>query len=104
MTLPPAYHRQPDDRGRVRVHRQGATVQVSLPRPRGLRELPQEEIVERAQQLAKIALEAAAATLAHEAGDYNLSRASSCELLDSAVGRVIYGPPRSWGLHMQLSQ
>jgi hypothetical protein len=44
---------------------EGAVVQVSLPRPRGLRELPQDEIVARAQSLAKFAMEAAAATLAH---------------------------------------
>jgi len=43
----------------------GATVEVSLQRPRGLAALPTEELVERAQKLALNALEAAAATLAH---------------------------------------
>jgi hypothetical protein len=40
-------------------------VQVSLPRPRGLSELPIDELVARAQSLARLALESAAATLAH---------------------------------------
>lgn len=42
----------------------GATVQVSLPRPRGLRELPPDELVAKAQSLAKVALEAATLALA----------------------------------------
>jgi hypothetical protein len=63
MDLPPSVTVSPTVVGVSVFTREGATVQVSLPRPRGLRELPQDEIVERAQHLARQALEAAAATL-----------------------------------------
>jgi hypothetical protein len=43
----------------------GATVQVNLPRPRGLSELPADEVVARAQRLAMAALQSAADVLAH---------------------------------------
>ena len=65
MTLPPSVTVSPTVVGVSVLTADGATVQVSLPRPRGLRELPQDVIVERAQDLARIALAAAAATLAH---------------------------------------
>jgi hypothetical protein len=65
MTLPPSITVSPTIVGVSVLTAEGATVQVSLPRPRGLRELPQDEIVARAQSLAKLAMEAAAATLAH---------------------------------------
>jgi hypothetical protein len=65
MTLPPSFTVSPTVVGVSVFTPEGATVQVSLPRPRGLRELPQDEIVERAQHLARAALEAAAASLAH---------------------------------------
>lgn len=42
----------------------GATVQVRLPRPRGLRDLPRDELVAKAQKLAKVALEEATLALA----------------------------------------
>ena len=64
MTLPPSITVSPTIVGVSVLTAEGATVQVSLPRPRGLRELPMDVIVDRAQNLAKIALEAAAATLA----------------------------------------
>ena len=63
MMLPPSFTVSPTVVGVSVLTADGATVQVSLPRPRGLRELPQEEIIERAQRLARIALELAAATL-----------------------------------------
>jgi hypothetical protein len=65
MTLPPSFTVSPTIVGVSVMTAEGATVQVSLPRPRGLRELPQDEIVERAQRLAKLALAAAAASLAN---------------------------------------
>jgi hypothetical protein len=64
MTLPPTVTVSPTIVGVSVLTAEGATVQVSLPRPRGLRELPMDEIVARAQSLAKIALASAAATLA----------------------------------------
>lgn len=42
----------------------GATVQVTLPKPRGLHDLPDAEIVERARRWAKAALLDAADSLA----------------------------------------
>ena len=65
MTLPPSFTVSPTVVGVSVLTAEGATVQVSLPRPRGLRELPQDEIVARAQRLAMAALESAAATLAN---------------------------------------
>jgi len=65
MTLPPSVTVSPTIVGVSVLTDAGATVQVSLPRPRGLRELPLDEIIARAQSLAKTAMEAAAATLAH---------------------------------------
>jgi hypothetical protein len=65
MTLPPSFTVSPTVVGVSVLTAEGATVQVSLPRPRGLRELPEDEIVARAQHLAKVALAAAAATLTH---------------------------------------
>jgi hypothetical protein len=63
MMLPPSFTVSPTVVGVSVLTADGATVQVSLPRPRGLRELPQDEIVERAQRLAKVALRAAEETL-----------------------------------------
>ena len=41
----------------------GVTVQVSLPRPRGLHDLPIEEVADRARRMAQDALRAAATSL-----------------------------------------
>jgi hypothetical protein len=41
----------------------GATVQISLPRPRGLPDLPRDELVAKARRLARLALDRAAETL-----------------------------------------
>jgi hypothetical protein len=65
MTLPPSFTVSPTIVGVSVLTAEGATVQVSLPRPRGLRELPQDEVLARAQHLAKAALAAAAESLAH---------------------------------------
>ncbi|HEY3889962.1 MAG TPA: hypothetical protein VGL73_15400 [Caulobacteraceae bacterium] len=65
MTLPPSVTVSPTFVGVSMLTADGVTVQVSLPRPRGLRELPTDELVARAEGLARRALEAAAATLAH---------------------------------------
>ena len=50
MPLPPAFTVSPTVVGVSVFTAEGATVQVSLPRPRGLRELPQHELVERARR------------------------------------------------------
>ena len=65
MPLPPSFTVSPTIVGVSVLTDDGATVQVSLPRPRGLRDLPQDEIVARAQRLARAALESAAAVLEH---------------------------------------
>ncbi len=63
MSLPPSFTVSPTIVGVSVLTDDGATVQVSLPRPRGLRELPQDEVVARAQRLAKAALKSAAEAL-----------------------------------------
>jgi len=64
ISLPPSVTVSPTSVGVSVFTADGATVVVSLQRPRGLAALPPEEVVERAQQLALSALEAAAASLA----------------------------------------
>jgi hypothetical protein len=64
MPLPPSFSVSPTMVGVSVLTDDGATVQVSLPRPRGLSELPQDELVARAQRLAMAALESAAVVLA----------------------------------------
>jgi hypothetical protein len=64
MPLPPSFTVSPTVVGVSVFTADGATVQISLPRPRGLHDLPQDEVVERAQALARDALAAAQATLA----------------------------------------
>ncbi len=65
ISLPPSVTVSPTSVGVSVFTADGATVVVSLQRPRGFAALPPEEIVERAQKLALTALEAAAATLSH---------------------------------------
>lgn len=62
--LPPSITVSPTIVGVSVLTDDGATVQVSLQRPRGLGGLSEDEIVLKAQRLAKSALEAAAACLA----------------------------------------
>jgi hypothetical protein len=62
--LPPSITVSPTIVGVSVLTDDGATVQVSLQRPRGLGGLSEDEIVLKAQRLAKSALEAAAASLA----------------------------------------
>ncbi|HXQ46022.1 MAG TPA: hypothetical protein VN806_05360 [Caulobacteraceae bacterium] len=64
FALPPSFTVSPTVVGVSVLTDDGATVQVSLPRPRGLSELPQDEIVARAQRLAMAALQSAADALA----------------------------------------
>jgi hypothetical protein len=64
IRLPPSVRVSPTVIGVSFLTDDGATVEVSLQRPRGLAALPPEEVVERAQRLARSALEAAAASLA----------------------------------------
>jgi hypothetical protein len=64
MPLPPSFSVSPTIVGFSVLTDDGATVQVSLPRPRGLSELPHDELFARAQRLAMAALESAAIVLA----------------------------------------
>jgi hypothetical protein len=64
LSLPPTITVSPTIVGVSVLTDDGATVQISLQRPRGMRELSEDEIVVRAHRLAKTALEAAAASLA----------------------------------------
>jgi hypothetical protein len=65
ISLPPSVTVSPTSVGVSVFTDDGATVVISLQRPRGLAALTPEEIAERAQQLALTALEAAAASLSH---------------------------------------
>lgn len=58
--LPPSVTIGPNAVGVSVLAGNGVTVQVSLPRPRSLHDLPEQEVVERARQLAKTALRSAA--------------------------------------------
>jgi len=61
--LPPSITVSPTTLGVSLLASNGVTVQVSLPRPRGLHDLSEQEIVERAHRLAKTALMTAAECL-----------------------------------------
>lgn len=63
LSLPPSVTVSPTIVGVSVLTDDGVTVQVSLPRPRGLRELPIEEVADRARRMAQDALRAAATTL-----------------------------------------
>ena len=63
LTPPPSVTVGPTSVGVSFLTEDGATVQVRLPRPGGLVELPQEEILARARSLAHTALEHAAREL-----------------------------------------
>lgn len=65
INLPPSVTVSPTVVGVSVLTADGATVEISLQRPRGLAALSPEEVVVRAQQLALDALEAAAASLGH---------------------------------------
>jgi hypothetical protein len=65
ISLPPSVTVSPTMVGISVITPDGATVVVSLQRPRGLAALPAEELFARAHQLALSALEAAAASLTH---------------------------------------
>ena len=64
LTLPPSVTVSPTSVGVSVLTDEGATVQVSLPRPRGLNALPADEVAARALNLARQALKTAAETLA----------------------------------------
>lgn len=63
LSLPPSVTVSPTIVGVSVMTDDGVTVQVSLPRPRGLHDLPADEVADRARRLAREALEAAARTL-----------------------------------------
>jgi hypothetical protein len=63
--LPPSVTVSPTTVGVSVLAGNGVTVQVSFPRPRGLHDLPEQEIVEKAHRWATNALRNAAETLEH---------------------------------------
>jgi hypothetical protein len=63
LSLPPSVTVSPTIVGVSVLTADGVTVQVSLPRPRGLRDLPADEVAERARRLAMAALADASRTL-----------------------------------------
>ncbi|KQW66359.1 hypothetical protein ASE17_06230 [Phenylobacterium sp. Root77] len=63
LSLPPSVTVSPTIVGVSVLTDDGVTVQVSLPRPRGLRDLPIEEVADRARRMAQDALRAAATSL-----------------------------------------
>ena len=64
LTLPPSVTVGPTAVGVSIFTDEGATVMVSLPRPRGLHDIPENELVDRARVLAKRAMMSAAEILA----------------------------------------
>lgn len=56
LSLPPSVTVSPTVVGVSVLTDDGITVQVSLPRPRGLHDLPEAEVAERAKRLARAAL------------------------------------------------
>ncbi len=67
LSLPPSVTVSPTIVGVSVLTDDGITVQVSLPRPRGLHDLPAEEVAGRARRMAQDALRAAAESLETEA-------------------------------------
>ncbi len=63
LSLPPSVTVSPTVVGVSVVTNDGITVQISLPRPRGLHDLPAEVVADRAMTLARAALKAASDTL-----------------------------------------
>lgn len=63
LSLPPSITVSPTVVGVSVLTDDGITVQVSLPRPRGLRDLPADEVANRAMNLAREALRNAARSL-----------------------------------------
>lgn len=63
LSLPPSVTVSPTTVGVSVLTDDGITVQISLPRPRGLRDLPADEVATRAMTLAKAALKTASETL-----------------------------------------
>jgi hypothetical protein len=63
LSLPPSVTVSPTVVGVSVLTDDGITVQVSLPRPRGLHDLPAEEVAGRAMRLAREALRNAAQSL-----------------------------------------
>ncbi|WP_304167926.1 hypothetical protein [Phenylobacterium aquaticum] len=66
LSLPPSITVGPTSLGVSVLTEHGVTVQVSLPRPRGLHDLPASEVAARALRLAYVALMDAARTMPGE--------------------------------------
>ena len=64
LSLPPSVTVSPTLVGVSVLTNDGITVQISLPRPRGLHDLPEAEVAERAKRLARAALISAFESLA----------------------------------------
>jgi len=63
LSLPPSVTVSPTLVGVSVLTDDGVTVQVTLPRPRGLHDLPAAEVADRAMRLARAALKSASETL-----------------------------------------
>jgi hypothetical protein len=63
LTLPPSITLKPTAVGVAVLTLNGVTVEVSLPRSRGLHDIPDPELVDRARRLAREALVSAAEAL-----------------------------------------
>jgi hypothetical protein len=63
LTLPPSITLKPTAVGVAVLTLNGVTVEVSLPRSRGLHDIPDPELVDRARRLAREALVTAAEAL-----------------------------------------
>lgn len=63
LSLPPSVTVSPTIVGVSVLTDDGITVQVSLPRPRGLQDLPADEVADRARRMAQAALRSAAISL-----------------------------------------
>lgn len=63
LSLPPSVTVSPTIVGVSVLTDDGITVQVSLPRPRGLQDLPADEVADRARRMAQAALRSAANSL-----------------------------------------
>jgi len=63
LSLPPSVTVSPTVVGVSVLTDDGVIVQISLPRPRGLHDLPAQEVADRAMTLAKAALKTASETL-----------------------------------------
>ena len=65
LSLPPSVEVGPTTVDVSVLTPEGAVVLIALPRPRGFYEIPEEDIADKARELACVALQAATDVLAH---------------------------------------